>query len=111
MPRRVAAAFNVEEEFSGRRVLFVAVSVDDTKERAKVEPYLAKQDIHLDAWVGGNADLLGRFELGDIVPATLILDEQWQVVTRIKGEAKDEDVRSRLDWLLNGRQVLLRNRN
>jgi thiol-disulfide isomerase/thioredoxin len=91
-------------EFAGRKVHFVAVSIDDAKDRVKIEPYLANQNIHLDVWVGGNADLLGRFGLGDIVPGTLILDEQGQVITRIMGEAKDEDIRSRLSWLLNGRQ-------
>lgn len=94
----------LSEEFAGRNVHFVAVSIDDAKDRAKIEPYLMKQDIRLDVWVGGNAELLGRFGMGDIVPGTLILDEQGQVMTRIMGEAKDEDVRSRLDWLLNGRQ-------
>jgi hypothetical protein len=48
--------------------------------------------------------MLGHFGLADIVPGTLILDEQGQVITRIMGEAKDDDIRSRLDWLLNGRQ-------
>lgn len=94
----------LSEEFAGKNVHFVAVSIDDAKDRAKVEPYLAKQDIHLNVWVGGNSDLLARFGLGDIVPGTLILDQQGEVITRIMGEAKDEDVRSRLNWLLNGRQ-------
>lgn len=91
-------------EFVGKKVRFVAVSIDDAKDRARIEPYLTQQNVHLDVWVGGNADMLGRFGLGDIVPGTLILDEQGQVITRIMGEAKDEDIRSRLDWLLNGRQ-------
>jgi thiol-disulfide isomerase/thioredoxin len=94
----------LSEEFAGKNVHFVAVSIDDAKDRAKIEPYLAKQNIHLDVWVGGNADLLGRFGMGNIVPATLVLDEQGQAVTRIMGEAQDEDVRQPLDWLLNGRQ-------
>ncbi|MEO8737801.1 MAG: TlpA disulfide reductase family protein, partial [Edaphobacter sp.] len=88
----------LSEEFGGRNVHFVAVSIDEAKDRVKIEPYLVKQNIHLDVWVGGNSDMLGRFGLGDIVPGTLILDEQGQVITRIMGEAKDEDVRSRLDW-------------
>lgn len=91
-------------EFADRKVHFVAVSIDDAKDRARIEPYLMRQNIHLDVWVGGSADLLGRFGLGDIVPGTLILDEQGQVITRIMGEAKNDDIRSRLDWLLNGRQ-------
>lgn len=94
----------LSQEFATSNVRFIAVSIDDAKDRAKIEPYLAKQDIHLDVWVGGNADVLGRFGLGDIVPGTLIIDEQGQVITRIMGEAREEDVRSRLDWLLHGRQ-------
>lgn len=94
----------LSEGFVGRKVHFVAVSIDDAKDRAKIEPYLMKQQIHLDVWVGGSADLLGRFGMGDIVPATLILDDQGQVITRIMGEAKDEDVRGPLEWLLNGHQ-------
>ena len=94
----------LSQEFAGSNIRFVAVSIDDAKDRAKIEPYLTKQDIHLDVWVGGNADMLDRFGLGNIVPGTLIIDEQGQVITRIMGEAKDEDVRSRLDWLLHGRQ-------
>jgi thiol-disulfide isomerase/thioredoxin len=93
----------LNEEFAGRNVHFVAVSIDEPKDRAKVGPYLAEQKIRLDAWVGGDAGLLERFGMGEIVPATLILDERGQVVTRIMGEAREEDVRSRLDWLLNGR--------
>lgn len=91
-------------EFVGKKVHFVAVSIDDAKDRRKIEPYLTQQNIHLDVWVGGNADMLGHFGLGDIVPGTLILDDHGQVITRIMGEAKDEDIRSRLNWLLNGRQ-------
>jgi len=94
----------LSSEYSDKKVHFVAVSIDDAKDRSKIEPYLTHQNIHLDVWVGGSADLLGRFGLGDIVPGTLILDEQGQVITRIMGEAKDDDIRSRLDWLLNGRQ-------
>lgn len=94
----------LNEEFAGRNVHFVAVSIDEPKDRAKVGPYLTEQKISLDAWVGGDAGLLERFGMGEIVPATLILDERGQVVTRIMGEAREEDVRSRLDWLLNGRQ-------
>jgi thiol-disulfide isomerase/thioredoxin len=94
----------LSEEFAGKKVHFVALSIDDAKDRAKIEPYLMKQEIHLDVWVGGSAELLGRFGMGDIVPATLILDDQGEVITRIMGEAKDEDVRGPLNWLLNGRQ-------
>jgi thiol-disulfide isomerase/thioredoxin len=89
--------------YGGKNVRFIAVSIDEKKDRPKIEPYLEKQNIHLEVWVGGDADLLARYGLGDIVPATLILDPQGEVITRIAGEATDLDVRTRLDWLLGGR--------
>ena len=44
------------------------------------------------------------FELGELVPATLVLDETGTVIGKIEGEMRDKDVQSRLDWLLAGRQ-------
>ena len=58
----------------------------------------------MDVWLGGDTDMLDRVGLGNIVPGTLILDQQGEVIGRIMGEAREEDVKSRLYWLLNGRQ-------
>jgi hypothetical protein len=46
---------------------------------------------------------MAEFGLGDIVPGTAILDERGQIVARIMGEAHDEDIGARLEWLLNGK--------
>jgi hypothetical protein len=46
---------------------------------------------------------MDRFGLGNIVPGTAILDDQGEVVTRIMGEAREEDVRTAVDWLLGGK--------
>lgn len=48
--------------------------------------------------------MLERVGLGNVLPATIIVDQQGEIVSRIMGEAKDEDIKSRLDWLLQGRQ-------
>jgi thiol-disulfide isomerase/thioredoxin len=90
-------------EFAGDKVHFVAVSIDESKDRAKIEPLLTKLDVHLDVWAGSDSDTLGRFGLGDIVPGTIILDDQGEVISRIKGEAREEDVRVPVEWLLHGR--------
>jgi hypothetical protein len=41
--------------------------------------------------------------LGNELPATMILDEQGEIVARILGQAHEEDVRVPVEWLLNGR--------
>jgi thiol-disulfide isomerase/thioredoxin len=91
------------QSYSGKSVHFVAVSIDEAKDRSKIQPTLEKENVHLDTWIGASTDTLAAFGLGDIVPGTVILDEQGEIIARIMGEAHDEDVRSAVDWLLNGR--------
>ena len=90
--------------YTGKDVQFIAVSIDEAKDRPKIQPFLDNHGIAIPVWVGPNADILDRFGLGNIVPGTVVLDQQGQIVGRIMGEAREEDVRSRVDWLLDGRQ-------
>ncbi len=90
--------------YAGKNVRFVAVSIDDPKDRGKIQPFLTKQGISLEVWTGASSDDLARFGLGDIVPGTVVLDENGELIGRIMGEAQDDDVRSRVDWLLAGRK-------
>ena len=48
-------------------------------------------------------DALASFGLGEIVPGTAIIDEHGEIIARIMGEAREEDVRAPVDWLLTGR--------
>ncbi len=93
----------LSEAYAGKDVAFVAVSIDEPKNIPKVAPFLTEQKITLPVSIGGDTDLLARFGLGDIVPGTVVIDAQGEIVGRIMGEAHDEDVRSRVDWVLNGR--------
>jgi thiol-disulfide isomerase/thioredoxin len=92
------------EQYSSSKVRFIAISIDEPKDRAKVAPYAAQQKLAMDVWLGGDTDMLARVGLGDIVPGTLIIDQQGEIIGRIMGEAREEDIKSRLDWLLNNRQ-------
>jgi thiol-disulfide isomerase/thioredoxin len=94
----------LSHEYVGKAVQFVAASIDDPKDRPKIQPFLAKNNIALNVWIGPDSGILQDFGLGEIVPGTVVIDEHGEIVGRIMGEARDEDVRSRVDWLLNGRQ-------
>lgn len=94
----------LKDQYSANSVRFIAISVDTPKDRAKIEPFLKAQNIDLNVWVGGDLDMLERTGLGNVLPATLIIDQQGEIIGRIMGEAKDEDIKTRLDWLLHGRQ-------
>jgi thiol-disulfide isomerase/thioredoxin len=99
MPRLSA----LKQRYATRGVRFVAISVDEPKDRAKIEPFLSEHSVTLDVWTGADIDTLGRLGLGDVVPATMVLDGGGEVVGRISGEAREEDVTAYLDWLLGGR--------
>jgi thiol-disulfide isomerase/thioredoxin len=87
-----------------QNVRFIAVSIDDKKDIHKIQIFLQKHDISLDVWTGANADTLDRFGLGNIVPGTVILDENGYAIARIMGEARENDIRSAVDWLLDQRK-------
>ena len=94
----------LQEAYTGKNVRFIAVSIDEGKSRDAIAAFLAKRNIHLDTWTGASVDTMEAVGLTDVVPSTLILDDTGQPVTRITGEAREDDIRTRLDWLLNGRQ-------
>ena len=93
----------LEKEYAGKNVRFIAASADEAKNRAALERFVSAHQIGMEVWVGADLDMLERAGLGNELPATLIVDEEGQVVARVLGEAREEDIRLPLDWLLGGR--------
>jgi thiol-disulfide isomerase/thioredoxin len=91
------------QEYAARKVRFIAVSADKSKDRILVDKFLGRQPLAMDIWVGADPDQLENEGLGNMLPVTIILDEQGEVVTRIMGQAREEDVTTSLNWLLNGK--------
>jgi thiol-disulfide isomerase/thioredoxin len=93
----------IAASYSGKPVNFVFISIDDPKDRGKIPAALARVHVDIASWVGADTDTLSSFGLGNIVPGTVILDETGQVIARVMGEAREEDVRKAVDWLLDGK--------
>ncbi|HMG87681.1 MAG TPA: TlpA disulfide reductase family protein [Terracidiphilus sp.] len=94
---------HIAASYAGKPVSFVYISIDVPKDRGKIPTALARLHVEFDSWVGADTDTLGRFGLGEIVPGTLVLDENGEPVARIMGEAREDDVRTPVDWLLGGK--------
>ena len=90
-------------DYAGKPVRIVAVSIDENKTRPQLAAFLTRRSLQLETWTGATTDTMARAGLGNIVPSTLILDPTGEVITRITGEAQEDDIRSRLNWLLAGR--------
>ncbi len=72
----------IAASYAGKSVSFVFISIDAPKDHAKIPDTLARLHVHLDSWVNADTDTLDRFGLGDIVPGTLVLDENGETVAR-----------------------------
>ena len=92
----------LSKAYAPQHVRFIAASADETKDRAKVAQFIRDHDLGMEVWVGANIDILDSAKLGNELPATLILDAGGNIITRIKGEAREKDVRDALDWILGG---------
>lgn len=98
----------LSQQYAAKGVRFVAISVDEPKDHAKIEPFLHSQNIALDTftiWTGGDIGTLDRLGLGNEVPATIVLDKDGTAIGRILGEAHDSDVATYVDWLLSDRST------
>jgi thiol-disulfide isomerase/thioredoxin len=94
-------------QYAGQDVQFVAVSIDEEKDEAKIRPDLERLHVAATAnfsiWIGSTSYALSLFGLGEVVPGTVILETNGDIVTRIQGEARERDIRTTLEWLLNHR--------
>jgi thiol-disulfide isomerase/thioredoxin len=94
----------LSDEYMPKGVTFVALSLDGPEAGAKIDQVVRKRGFRIPVWTGATEQAFKEYDLGVLVPATLLLDTNGEVVGKIEGEARDKDIRSRLDWLLNGRQ-------
>jgi thiol-disulfide isomerase/thioredoxin len=96
------------QDLAGKDVRFIAVSIDDPRDEAKIGPELQRLQIapgpSFAVWIGSSSYTLAAFGLGNMVPGTVIIDPDGKIVARIMGEARDGDVRTAVDWLLDGRK-------
>lgn len=94
----------LQDKYSSNGIKFVAIAIDDIDSRRKIPDVLKKRHIRLPVWQGASAETLKELDLGEIVPATVIVDADGRIIGKIEGEAREKDVTSRLDWLLGGRK-------
>ncbi|WP_260705939.1 TlpA family protein disulfide reductase [Edaphobacter flagellatus] len=94
----------LQEKYASNGIKFVAVAIDDADSRGKIPDVLKKRHIQFPVWQGASAETLKELDLGEMVPATVIVDADGKIIGRIEGEAREKDITSRLDWLLGGRK-------
>jgi len=99
MPRLAEA----EKEYGPGGVIFLGASLDDDKTKKNIAGFVRDHEIDFPIWVGASADDLDRLSMGPAVPATAFIDQDGRIVARVSGEARKEEIKERLDWLIQGK--------
>jgi len=92
-----------ERKRYGDRIVVIAASVDDATTVKKVRPFAKKEKLNFPVWIGATVDHLRQFGLGDAVPATAFLDSDGNIVGRVMGLLRKDDLEHRIEWLLGDR--------
>ena len=93
-----------QNRYGPRGVVVLAASLDDDQTKANIPAFVEKYRMNFPALVGGTANHLHVFEMGDGLPSTVFLDSEGRVFARIFGEVKKKDVFERVEWLLGDRK-------
>jgi thiol-disulfide isomerase/thioredoxin len=98
----------LSQQYAPKKVRFVSISADEDpgnrKNRAKIDQFLSEQKPAVEIWLGASLSSLDRCGLGNVLPATMILNADGEVVARVEGQAREQDLTGPLDWLLDGAQ-------
>lgn len=92
-----------QAKYKGRGVQVIGVSVDKPGDKGKVKKFIAKYHVDFPVWVGGDADDLDHWKLGQAVPATAFI-EDGKIVGRVLGEMRQPKFEHRIEWLLGNHQ-------
>lgn len=93
----------MEKAYAARGVVFIGASLDDAKTKAKIPAFVAEHKIGFPVWYGASSDDLDKLKLGVAVPDTVFVDAEGHIVARILGQARADEVKERLEWLIGNK--------
>jgi hypothetical protein len=85
------------------KILFIAASVDDDDMKPAVESFIKKhKGGALTVMMGATLDNLHDFQLRQVMPGTVFIDGEGNIVDRLSGGLKREELERHLKKLVNG---------
>ena len=86
----------MQDRYKGK-VLFIAASVDDDDMKPAVEAFIKKHQAEaLTVMMGATLDSLQDFGLEQVMPGTVLIDAEGNIVDRVSGKLKRADLAQRL---------------
>src|SRR5579884_2251341 len=95
----------MQERYKGK-ILFIAASVDDDDVKPQIEAFVKKHKADaLTIMTGASLDSLTDFKLKQVMPGTVFIDAEGNIVDRLSGALKRDELQSRLQKLAAGTLV------
>ncbi|MBQ7606481.1 MAG: redoxin domain-containing protein [Desulfovibrionaceae bacterium] len=85
--------------YKGKNVVFIGLSVDDQKNKAKVEQFMNKMKISYPVYMAGR-DVVLQFSIGSI-PHNVFFDRSGKIIFSQPGECDVEDIKLVVEELLH----------
>ena len=90
----------MQKRYQGR-VLFIAASIDDDDLKPQIEAFIKKhQGDALTVMMGATLDSLDDFGVNQGMPGTVFIDAEGNIVDRVSGALKRQDLQKRLRKLM-----------
>lgn len=88
------------------KVLFIAASIDDEDVKPEIESFIKKhKGDALTVMTGASLDSLTDFKLKQVMPGTVFIDAEGNIVDRLSGALKRDELETRLQKLATGTLV------
>jgi thiol-disulfide isomerase/thioredoxin len=85
-------------------LVFIAVSVDDSKTEGKVPDAVRQFGISFPVWRGATGDDVFKLSKGEAVPATVFIDRDGTIESRVSGTIRESELTERIKWLTGDRK-------
>lgn len=90
----------IQNEYAPLGVQVIGAAGDSSADSAKVLKFVREFKLNFPVWVGATTDDMKRFGVGQVLPATVIIDKNGKIVWREIGIIKPAELRKELDKLL-----------
>lgn len=96
MPSLVA----LQNEYGPKGLQIIAASIDEPSTRPKIEPFARDSKLNFPVLIGAHVGYMEQFGLDAVLPSTVLIDRDGNIVTRITGIIKEDEIKQQLDALL-----------
>jgi thiol-disulfide isomerase/thioredoxin len=90
----------IQNDYAALGVQVIGAAGDEAAESAKVLKFIREHKVNFPVWIGATTEDMKRFGVGEVLPATVIIDKNGKIVWREIGIIKPVELRKELDKIL-----------